>query len=223
MNQNHPTEQVFLKDVAAHEMTVIRDDGVYRHIRFKRPSTTSFYFDLITWPGHLCYTGDMGTYVFSRTRDMLEFFRCAQEDTRLPEGRKLVINPQYWSEKLQAADCNGASIGRSKVFSAEKFKAAVSELRLGWIREAGLGKAARRELWDAVRDEVLGAAKEDELAALSAARDFYHSDSESGRWFDFSTIWGCDLKEYTYRFIWCCYALAWAIDQYDNAKPQEST
>ena len=47
-------------------MIVLRDDGVYRHIRFKKPGTGCMHFDLVTWPGYLCYSGDMGCYVFCR-------------------------------------------------------------------------------------------------------------------------------------------------------------
>ena len=48
------TEQRFLTDAAQHEMTIIRDDGVHRHIQFKRPGTRCYQFDLIRWPGYLC-------------------------------------------------------------------------------------------------------------------------------------------------------------------------
>jgi hypothetical protein len=27
-----------------------------------------------------------------------------------------------------------------------------------------------------------------------------------------------DCEEYTHRFLWCCYALAWGIEKYDAAK-----
>lgn len=32
-------EREFLKDIADHRMTVLRDDGLYRHIRFQEPGT----------------------------------------------------------------------------------------------------------------------------------------------------------------------------------------
>lgn len=51
MNNRACTEQDFLKDVREHEMIVIRDDGVNRHIRFKRPQEGAYWFDIITWPG----------------------------------------------------------------------------------------------------------------------------------------------------------------------------
>src|SRR5690348_13144744 len=103
MSKEDNCEQWFLKDVSTHEMIVIRDDGANRHIRFKRPGTSCMYFDLITWPGYLCYTGDMGTYVFSRLEDMFEFFRT-DRDYNKRKGRELSINPKYWGEKLQAVD-----------------------------------------------------------------------------------------------------------------------
>lgn len=79
------TEERFLKDVAKHEMTVIRDDGINRHLRFKNPNDSSYWFDLITWPGTLCIDGDCGTYVFKRTPDMFQFFRT--DSTSLPNGK----------------------------------------------------------------------------------------------------------------------------------------
>ena len=40
----------FAKDTAEHKIQVIRDDGVYRHLRFKRTNSNAYYFDLVTWP-----------------------------------------------------------------------------------------------------------------------------------------------------------------------------
>lgn len=31
-----------------------------------------------------------------------------------------------------------------------------------------------------------------------------------------------EITEYTFRFVWCYYALAWAVKQYDAAKAQEA-
>ena len=60
------TEERFLKDAAAHQMEVLRDDGVNRHLRFKNPESSAYWFEIITWPGTLCIDGDMGTFVFRR-------------------------------------------------------------------------------------------------------------------------------------------------------------
>jgi hypothetical protein len=64
----------FEQETAEHEMTVLRDDGLYRHLRFQRPGTSIYWFDLVTWPGRLVICGDCGDLMFSRLRDMFEFF-----------------------------------------------------------------------------------------------------------------------------------------------------
>lgn len=34
----------------------------------------------------------------------------------------------------------------------------------------------------------------------------------------------CDgsMTRYTLRFLWCCYAIAWGINQYDNHRSSKS-
>lgn len=41
-------EARFLRDVERHEMTTIRDDRLDRHLRFKTPGTSCYYFDIVT-------------------------------------------------------------------------------------------------------------------------------------------------------------------------------
>ena len=63
----------FLIDTAFHRLEIIRDDGLYRHLRMQQPGTSCYYYDVITWPGYLTVTGDMGTWTFSRIADMFNF------------------------------------------------------------------------------------------------------------------------------------------------------
>lgn len=213
------TEEQFLRDVAKHELIVIRDDGVNRHVRFKEPSTINQFFDLITWPGHLCYTGDMGTYVFQRTTDMFDFFRK-------PRGTDggLRINLGYWTEKLIAVDGNRGG-GKVKAFDEEKFKRVINKYRVKWMRGAkesgSLDQEGRRELWEAVEDEVMGALEEGGDRAQYAAYDFHFGPDELAKrrhgW-GFDDLFEHDFTEYTHSIIWCCYALAWGIEKYDAAK-----
>jgi hypothetical protein len=70
-----PTQEQFLKEVSTHQFTVLHESGLYRHLRFKRPGTGIMHFDIVTWPGYLAYSGDMGCFVFQRLDDMLEFFK----------------------------------------------------------------------------------------------------------------------------------------------------
>ncbi|MDR3381770.1 hypothetical protein [Cupriavidus basilensis] len=211
-------QQRFERDVASHEMTVIREDGVNRHLRFKKSGSSSYWFEILTWPNALCLHGDMGTYVFSRLTDMFEFFRTDQK--RANEG-ELRINLGYWSEKLQAVDANSRK-GSATQFSAEKFTRVINEYRLRWIRDGrdALTKEQRRELWEAVNDEVLRYIEDGEHAAYQHAQDFHWAAIPPGRHhtYVFEDLWEHNFEEYTFHFIWCCYAIAWAIRQYDAAK-----
>lgn len=73
-----------------HEMTVKHENGIYRHLRFVKPGTWMYGFDIVTWPGHLFVGGDIESFTFARVNDMIPFFAHAE------------INPHYWSEKLVA-------------------------------------------------------------------------------------------------------------------------
>ena len=209
-----PTQETFLKDVAAHQLTIYRDDGVYRHVRFRRPNTCCMHFDLVTWPGHLAYTGDMGDFVFARLHDMFEFFRTT-------DGLK--IDPGYWAEKIQATDRCGGHRG----FSEERFREVINGYRLRWIRDATrrgtLSKEQRRALWEAVDDEVLCRTYDGEHAAFEAANEFECIVGK--RIYTLDDFWDHSFNEYTYRFLWACYAIAWGIHKYDeskSAKPKSS-
>lgn len=210
-------EEQFLRDVADHKMVVLRDDGVNRHIRFRRPDTSCYYFDLITWPGCLCYTGDMGTYVFQRTTDMFEFFRTDRAHRRDPS--KLPINLSYWTEKLIAVDGNRGG-DKVKAFDDDKFTRVVNEYRVQWMRDAKdfgtLDKEGRRELWEAVDGEVFGALEDGGDRAQYAAYDFQHVDGDH-HW-QFEDLFERDFTEYTHSIVWCCYALAWGIEKYDTTR-----
>lgn len=200
------TEESFLKDVANHQMTVLRDDGVHRHIRFKRPGTNCMYFDLVTWPGFLCYSGDMGCYVFQRLEDMFEFFRT--DRWHQPDrGQKLFINLGYWAEKVQAEERNEGV----KKYSADKFREKIEEWTVQACEEIDVSDAER--LRQEIEERVLCNADEGEQTAMGSALGFEFEGNSV-----FQDFWDNDLKEYTYRFIWCCYALAWGIQKYDQAR-----
>lgn len=191
----------FERDVAAHTMQVFRDNGVDRHLRFARPGTMSMHFDLLTWPGYLCFTGDMGTYVFWRVHDMFNFFR--RRDGREPYG----MDVRYWAEKLEAVDrCDGVSR-----WSAQKFKAEVRGYFDRYVMDSEDWTEERKAaLWTEIEDEVCGVADDSEHLAWAALTGFEHDG------FRFQD-WERDCKVWTPRFLWCCHALEWAIDTYDRA------
>ena len=194
--------EYFNREIATHEMQVIRDDGVNRHIRFKRPGTMCMHFDLLTWPGYLCYTGDMGTYVFSRLSDMFEFFRR-------PDSREMYrMDMCYWAEKLQASDkCDGV-----RKWSEAKFRSDVRDYFEQCTGDAEEWPEERKAaLWEEIESELLFPASDGEPYAWVALNNFEH---EGFRFND----WERDSSDWTHRFKWCCHALEWAIATYDASK-----
>lgn len=209
MAKQELTEERFLSDVADHRMTVLHDSGVYRHLRFARPGTGCMGFEIVTFPGYLCYTGDMGAFTFRRVHDMLTFFRGQRRDGHLH------INPGYWAQKIEASDKGG---GHSE-FSPERFREVINEYRVRWIRDAArdgsLAKAERRDLWEEVESEVLSKADDGQVLAMNAAYEFSWSAPGRHHSYDFADFWDHNFERWTLRFLWACYAIVWGIEQYD--------
>lgn len=193
-----PTEKEvrerFEKEVAKHVMTVKHEAGLYRHIRFAEPGTGAYAFSILTWPGSLCIDGDMGTYTFERIEDMFEFFRR-------PEG-DLSINPQYWAEKVTAAD----KVSGIQEYDPDVFRRKIAD----WLDELH----ASADVRDAVEAEVLPRAEDGEGPARAAVESFQHDDEEGGV-FEFCDFWETNLKVYGQHFLWCLYAIVWGVRQWD--------
>lgn len=191
------THESFLEDVRNHEMMVVVDNGVHRHLKFNDGSPF-FAFEIVTFPGYLVVVGDMGSFTFCRLRDMFEFFRR-------PDGGK--INPHYWGEKVEASDRHGGI----RVFNEDKFKANVlREVRERLELEDG--DPIPEELSDRLEDEVFI----DECAEL--LYDRIRSFEYPG--LNFNDFWEVDSNEWHPRFLWICYAIVWAISMYDKSKEQ---
>lgn len=186
-------EQMLEVSTRNHQMTVLRDDGLYRHIRFAKPGTGIWRFDLVTWPGHLVITGDLEDFHFARIPDMFEFFRN-------PVG---YINPHYWAEKLQGPQ-------RFESFSTDSFKRQVYEDFREWCRDR---PGPHRTLWRAIRAEVLDHLDEcDETLAYQRLSRF-----QFGR-FNFGDSWEWNLRDYDWHFLVALHAIVWGINKYDAAK-----
>jgi hypothetical protein len=185
----------FNRDIAEHRVTVLRDDGLYRHLRCRRGDSYTYGFDIITWPGYLCYSGDMGCFVFTRIPDMFGFFRGRRE---------AMVDRGYLAEKCVAGDKSDGV----REYSPELFRAAVQSDVESFAED--MPEDQRASLLESVRDEVLPYADDGIQRAVAAAMDF-----EWGKRSVFTDFWEHRLEDYTPRFWWCCYAVPWAIEQYD--------
>lgn len=181
----------FVRDAAKHEMTVLHDDGLYRHLRYASPKSNAYWFDVVTWPGSLAIRGDIDGHMFTRITDMFEFFRRKH------------INPGYWAEKLEG--------GRDsvKVYSEELFVQLVKEHVADAIRHGDAPRGISR----AVRDEILNSP---DLHFEERAREALAAFEFKG--FRFDDTWEWDFRDYDWSFLWACHAIVWGIRQYDAAR-----
>ena len=195
------SEEEFLRTVQKHEMQILVDHGVRRHLRFQIPENTNRWFELVTWADHLCISGDMGTFVFSRIEDMFKFFATAPM-----QNAEYPINPSYWKEKLLAQDTRS---GGAQVFSEDLFKAQIE-----WcLDECEASADTRLE----VEDEIFSVIDEGEYKAMATVMDF-----KAVNGFTFSDFWEVETKVFTYHYLWCCYAIAWGVRKYaDDAAPEK--
>lgn len=200
------TKERFAKDVATHEMKVVRDDGVFRFVRFKRPESSTYWFDLTTWPGHLCISGDMGTYVFSRLQDMFEFFGDEQER----------INPGYWGEKLKSICPSGGY----REFDEKYFRSRVTEQFEDWWEDTKNHEDKAR-CWEEISDAL--ATLDGEMESYNWVHEYEYRYADgcrfSGRCFSFQDFFdGGGTNRYTFHYIWALRAIVWGIKQYNDAK-----
>lgn len=183
----------FARDSADHVMTVLLDSGLHRHLRFRKPGTGMYWYEVVTWPGALVIRGDMGTFVFSRLDDMFEFFR----------GHR--INPQYWAEK----EISGAETRRFDMdYAARYIREHVADLDDQY--EPDDVALIRQAVEEVIRDFDFG----DSHGAHTLIRDM-RVDLSDGQTFEFYDTWEWNLTDWTVQFLWCCHAIVAAIRQYD--------
>lgn len=207
----------FRSDTAAHTMTVLHDHGTYRHLRFRKPGTSCYGFDIVTWPGYLAISGDMGAALFTRLEDMLEFFRASEERIAAAAGG-LPINPEYWAEKCVAND------GPKKEFSSELFHQIVKKKFDEFVAEntedEGPGPEWADQLWEELETFVLFDDEDVEATGRAIENmDDFKPDGESYKHFGFSDPWeyGSSLEDFRFHFMWRLYAIAYAVQIYDRA------
>ncbi|MGE4425034.1 MAG: hypothetical protein AB7G37_01115 [Solirubrobacteraceae bacterium] len=189
----------FDQSTANHEMRVLHEDGVYRHVRFAQPGrhSWSYLYDLVTWPGHLSISGDLESYTFRRTTDMFTFFNEPTLDR---------INPHYWGEKLVAPRGRDAV----RVYVPELVEARLNE----WVADQAEHYDCEGEelasLRDAVRDLVRWNSDIEwsEDAARSAIRDFEHR----GRSIYDPSEWS--FRDWDHHFLTACWAIKRGVERY---------
>lgn len=198
----------FVRNTARHNVIIERDDGVYRHIIFKAPGTNSYRFEIITWPGYLTVTGDMGTWTFSREWDMISQF--------FPVGTAEGINPYYWSEKIEA----GTHGGRDAIcydFDDDGFVKALNAYLDEW-RDNLDEEDDAEEIEHALetRDSLT---QEGFNNAGAAAYALYNADwPRSIDTYGLAESVNHSLQKFSFHYLWICYAIVWGSERYLTTK-----
>lgn len=187
----------FEADVAEHQAILMHDDGSYRHLRCQKPGTWMYGFDIVTWPGYLAIVGDNGDYMFSRIPDMFDFF----------ESKTGRINPDYWAQKLQ-----GPGHDTARCYSPDLFEKRVQE----WLETTiegfdGEDPDRAKFLRLAVQNDILFHEYHNEHEAHELLSNFQAEGVTIHDHYEW------DLREFDQRFLWCCYAIVWGIEQYREA------
>lgn len=169
-------------DLRDHEITVLHHDGMYRHWRCQQSKTWSLGFDIVTWPGFLCFTGDMGEFLFCRTDDMVAFMRGS------------CMSYSYAAEKCVA--------GVVKEWSEQRFRQVLADRQ----EEGETFKVVRRGSYS--EESVAEAIHviENEYENYQSQHDAMKAVYESGLW-DGVDLPSCE--DYTYHFLWALHAIHW--------------
>lgn len=190
----------FRTDTADHVMEIALDQGLYRHLRFRKPGTGFNWFELITTPGQLTFRGDMGTYVFSRDEDMFAFFELSRG-----------INAHYRAEKVQAQDINSPV----REFSRDLFIQSVIEQF--WYSRENLENPA--EVWREIREQLLDdeyGPSGNETLAYSAAMDFRTGG------FEFYDVAEWRMKAFSFHYLYSLHAIVDGIRRYREHQALQS-
>ncbi|MET7975822.1 hypothetical protein ABZW44_22805 [Streptomyces mirabilis] len=206
----------FARDAAGHEMTVLHDDGLYRHLKFMTPGHGSIgAFQLITWPYNLVVkTGWTFHFDIDATEDMFDLFRRTALTGQ--------INPGYWSEKVRA--------GRDEVegYSDELLKKEIEDSVQQWVRESKGSPSERRSFERQLRAAVHGHFFDDsadynveyESEAYRALHDFSFAPAGAlpgDMPWHFADFYEWRMKDYTPGYLHSCFAIRHGIDLWDAA------
>lgn len=122
----------FLCETAEHQLWVLHNEGLYRHLRIQKPGTHTWSWDITTWPGHLATSGDIADgYMFTRELDMIDFLSVSRRYRDYYSDGAPSIDVRYWAEKLY-----GGRSHEVKKYDADVFLQLVRE-RLAEHEEIG--------------------------------------------------------------------------------------
>lgn len=191
-----------------HQIEIVKDDELYRHLRFRNPDSSAYHFSLTTWPGYLAISGDIGSYMFCRTTDMFEWFASTDDMAAMP----ISINPGYWAEKCVAAD----TARGIEEFDRDSFREYVVTTYRD-LNRSDFDPGERLRIWKDVRSELLDPHFDTKSDAINEAMRFQlHGRHQN--FYPFEDAWDCSFTRPDFGFLMCCFAIIWGIKRYAQVK-----
>lgn len=192
----------FEAETKQHEMTVLLDQGLYRHLKFQGPRNELYWFEIVTAPGQLTFSGDGDSFVFRATEDMFELFRQSTASGG--------INAGYWAQKVRT--------GNAKSYSRKRFEAQVEkQIAAAEARFPGLRDDVEEEVYDSALYDVSY-----ESSAFMAVLGYeYQAPESTGDPFRFRYVYEWDLQDLDWWFLFACHAVVDGIRRYDAWKAEQ--
>jgi hypothetical protein len=171
---------------AGHAVTVEHEHGLYRHYRCGKPDSSVYAFHVVTFPGRVIVSGDVGDMAWSRCPDMLEWAAGA------------IQSIGYFADKTWGSL-------RVKEWSPEVATAAVEEEYADRLHDLDDEQDAHK---------FLAKCRDVRADLLLAIENGYHAFTEAyygSAWYggDFPGV-----EDYTAEFLWCREALEWFLAWY---------
>ena len=208
----------FFIDINRHQLNIIQDDGVHRHIVLNRPGSSIYLFGLVTWPGHLTVYGDVGTMTFRRVHDMFDFFR-----TEHPNGT-LATSPDYWAGKSEGL--SGSARDQCFEWDAEGFELNVNQAFADWkerqefdpeeLEDPDSEAAQLVEERTSDINQILAESHNEDEAMIMVR------DMDGGYEIFGDEWWEVRAKRMRPSYLWLCNAIQWGIQQYDKKKMSDA-
>lgn len=223
MSRNNPYADIlkrFRVETRDHQMKVLHDEKLYRHLRFMDPKNSSYWFELITTPGQLTFSGDGTSFTFRRLDDMFEFFRKKNLEH---------MDVHYIAEKCTSAMNRQEGL---KAFDEDAFRKVLME-QVGYALEGTIPEKEAEAFKAAIQEDIFDSyGTYHETEAYRAVEDFEFKwakpDSPKDHWrnpkkteefhFDDAWEWFNASREYDWWFSWACHAIVWGVKEYDRSK-----
>src|SRR5882757_1256932 len=143
-DQLKKSAQRFAQETRAHKMKVLRNDKVYRHLRFMDPKNSAYWFEIHTGPNFLLFRGDGDSYVFSNgDGDMFRSFRHS-----IDKNGSLHPDPGYWTQKLSSSE-------QAEEWDSDTFQEDLAQYITDMVEQDIVPKEHEKRLRDEVESDLM--------------------------------------------------------------------